>query len=906
MTSVLQPTFAAGEISPSASARTDIARYFTGLKLCRNFMVMPYGGVRNRPGTKFVCEVKDSTKLCRLIPFQFNDVQTYVLQFGDQNVRVIKDGGQVLDSIVQFLKNGTFDTDIANWTTLSGAPAWDAGRIRLVSLVAGACRVTQQITGLIVGVRYTYTFTITANGSFQVGTASGTGDLVSLALGGVTRTGTFVATQTTAWITLSNNGSPGSDTWFDNITIVGKTNDQSQIIYAYELAIPYGQDDLAQLNYTQSADVMTIAHPSYKPRELSRLAHDNWTTAEINLAPRIAAPASATATTLGGTGVQQTWRYQVTAVLDDGNTIDESLPVTSGTVNVFADTMAAKVVWPAVTGASYYIVYKDNAGAGIYGFIGRATALEFTDRNITATKNDTPPNGNDPFVGANKYPGAVGYYQQRLVFAGSNDNPQTVWMSKTGLFKNFGYSIPNKDDDAITFTIASTQVNRMRHLLGLKKLLGLTTGGEWVFSGADTGLSAKTVQASQEGYDGSAVVPPVVVGNSAVYVQARGNRVSSFGYSLNADGFAATDLTIFSAHLFRGHTLTNVAYQKIPDSIVWYVRSDGKLLGLTYLPDQQLVGWHWHDTDGFVESIACIPEGQEDALYMVVRRTVNGVQRRYVERMVSRQMLSVEDSFFVDSGLTYDGRNSDTGKTLAITGGSTWKSPEVVTLTAAGHAPFTAASIGVRYALTRVIEEYDSDPVTSIVRVEVVGYTSPTVVTAKLLIVCPDVLRGVVTSTWSRQVKTLSGLGHLEGKQVSILADGNVQPQKVVIAGSVTLQSHAGIVHVGLPYLSDMETLDIESKDARETMLDKKIAVTRLTVVVEESRGIFAGADKDQLYEHKPGRDSYELPIELLTGQAAINIPNDWSGKGRVFIRQADPLPLTVLAVIPEVTFGGS
>lgn len=779
MSSVLQPTFAAGELSPSASARTDIARYYTGLKLCRNFMVMPYGGVRNRAGTTFVCEVKDSTKRCRLIPFQFNDVQTYVLAFGDLNMRVIKDGGQVL---------------------YSAGPS------------------------------------------------------------------------------------------------VGQP---------FELALPYTQNDLSLLNFTQSADVMTFAQPSYKPRELSRLAHDNWTTAEISLAPRIAAPASATAVSAGGGGVQQAWRYQVTAVLDDGNTLDESLPATSNSIISFADTAVATITWPAVAGATYYIVYKDNAGAGIYGFIGRATALTFTDNNITAVKTDTPPNGNDPFVGAGNYPGAVGYYQQRLVFAGSDLSPQTVWMSKTGLFKNFGFSTPNKDDDAITFTIASREVNRMRHLLGLRKLLGLTSGGEWTFSGADTGLTAKTVQASQEGYDGSAIVPPVVVGNSAVYVQARGSRVSSFGYSLNADGFAADDLTLFSAHLFRGRELTNVAYQKIPDSIVWYVRDDGILLGLTYLPEQQLVGWHWHDTDGFVESIACVPEGQEDALYMVVRRTINGVQKRYIERMASRQITSIEDAFFVDCGLTYDGRNTDSAKTFTLSGGSTWLFPEVVTMTAVGHAPFTLGSVGFDYSFKRETMDENGDPVTEIVRVEVVGYTSTSVVTVKLLVICPESLRGTAVSTWARQVKTLSGLGHLEGKTVSILTDGSVHPQRVVTGGSVALQEAAGIAHVGLQYFSDMETLDLELKNANETVQDKKIAVTSLTVVVEESRGILAGTNKNQLYEAKTNRYEYEPPIELLTGQAQIIIPNTWQNKGRVFIRQADPLPLSVLAVIPEVTIGG-
>lgn len=779
MSSVLQPTFAAGELSPSASARTDIARYYTGLKLCRNFMVMPYGGVRNRPGTEFVCEVKDSTKRCRLIPFQFNDVQTYVLAFGDLNMRVIKDGGQVL---------------------YSSGPS------------------------------------------------------------------------------------------------IGQP---------FELALPYTQSDLDLLNYTQSADVMTFVHPGYKPRELNRLAHDNWTTAEISLAPRIAAPASVTAVSAGGGGVQQTWRYQVTAVLDDGNTLDESLPATSNSIVISVAAAVATLSWPAVAGATYYIVYKDNAGAGIYGFIGRATTLAFEDNNITAVKTDTPPNGNDPFVGAGNYPGAVGYYQQRLAFAGSDLNPQTVWMSKTGLFKNFGFSIPSKDDDSITFTIASTEVNRMRHLLGLRKLLGLTSGGEWTFSGADTGLTAKTVQASQEGYDGSATVRPVVVGNSAVYVQARGARVSSFGYSINADGFASDDLTLFSAHLFRGRELTNVAYQKIPDSIVWYVRDDGILLGLTYLPEQQLVGWHWHDTDGFVESIACVPEGGEDVLYMVVRRTINGVQKRYIERMASRQVTTIEDAFFVDCGLTYDGRNTDASKTFTLSGGSTWQFPEVVTMTAVGHAPFTVGSVGFNYSLKRDIKDDNGDTTTDTVRVEVVGYTSTSVVTVKLLIVCPESLRGYAVPKWARQVKTLSGLGHLEGKTVSILADGSVHPQRVVTGGAITLQEYAGIAHVGLPYFSDMETLDLELKNANETVLDKKIAVTSLTVVVEESRGIMAGKDKNSLYPHKTGRDTYEAPIELLTGQAQIPISNNWSSKGRVFIRQSDPLPLSVLAVIPEVTIGG-
>ncbi|MCF4994213.1 hypothetical protein GIW70_19960 [Pseudomonas syringae] len=336
MTSILQPTFAAGELSPSASARTDIARYYTGLKLCRNFMVMPYGGVRNRPGTRMICEVADSTKLNRLIPFQFNDEQTYILQFGDQLMRVIKDGGQVLFS------SGPFE----------GFP--------------------------------------------------------------------------------------------------------------YQINMPYTQYDLKQLNYTQSADLMTFAHPSYKPRDLGRLAHDNWLSAEINLAPRILPPASATATPTAGTGTNtQVWRYQITAVLDDGNSIDESIPVTSNAVTVFPDTASATIVWPAVPGATYYIVYKDNAGAGIYGFIGRATALTFI--RLTGLNFTNDSTGNTFRVHNFSRDGRSGrYVSQDVIDKTTAGCYAFIWALGTNDVTGYDAAAQIAFDQRIDWIIAAAATNRTR------------------------------------------------------------------------------------------------------------------------------------------------------------------------------------------------------------------------------------------------------------------------------------------------------------------------------------------------------------------------------------------------------------------------------------------------------------
>jgi len=767
-TSTIQPSFAAGELAPSLYARVDLARYQTGLRLCSNFFVMPYGGVKNRPGTVFVNETKGSG-VARLIPFQFNDEQTYVLEFGNLYMRVYKDGG-VIES------------------------------------------------------------------------------------------------------------SPG---------------------VPYEIATPFTAAQLFELNYTQSADVMILVHPAHAPRQLSRLGHDNWTLGTISFVPSISAPTGLSGSPRsGGSGDTTTYRYVVTAVADS-EVPEESLPSASVSVTSWDNKAGASLSWSAVSGADYYNVYKDSNSSGIYGFIGKADGLTFNDINIAPVKTDTPPTGNNPFVGAGNYPGAVGYYQQRLCFAGSDKSPQTVWMSKTGNFRNFGYATPVKDDDSITFTIASRQVHRFRHILPLRQLLGLTTGGEWVVSGGESGITPKTVKADIQSYNGVSKIPPIVINDSAIYVQQRNNAVSSLAYTFEADGFSGDDLTKFSPHFFRGHTLVDWAYQQIPDRLVWAARNDGALLGMTFLPEEQLLAWHQHHTDGFVESVCSIAEGQMDALYLLVRRTINGVTKRYVERMAARDIEDAEDAFFVDCGLTYDGRNKNAAATLTLSGGADWKYPQTVTVTAAGHAPFSAGSVGRTYRL-RVGTE--------MVRVEVTAYTSSTVVTAKLLEICPESLRGVAVSDWALMAETISGLGHLEGKTVSVLTDGDVHPQRVVSGGSISLQHVSAVVHAGLPYVAEMETLEIDWADkSSATQLDKRKVITSVTAFLEASRNFWAGPKRGaKLYETKPEyRETYDSPVAATTGITELKIQSVWQESGRVYIQQPDPLPLTILALIPEITISG-
>ncbi len=682
----------------------------------------------------------------------------------------------------------------------------------------------------------------------------------------------------------------------------------------FELSTPYTLADLPQLSYTQSADVMTFVHTSYRPRELKRFANDNWTMTEATYLPKTAAPASATATASTGTGTIVQWRYQVTAVYDDANSIEESLPVASNAVNVYASDLQAALSWTAVPGATYYNVYKDNSGAGVYGFAGRATGTGLADRNITPTKTDTPPSGIDPFVGAGNYPGAVGYFQQRRVYGGTLNRPQTSYFSRTGAFNNYGYSSPIKDDDAITWTMASTEVNRILAYLPLRYLLTMTSGAEWLIDGTTAGFTSKTINGTPQSYNGSGFVPPLVLNDTALYLNGRGQTVATLNYSLESDGVASDDITLWSTHLFRDYAIVDWTYQKLPDSIVWAVRADGVLIGLTYLRKQDVVAWHRHETDGFVESISCIPEGQFDTVYMVVRRTIGGVTKRYIERLASRDIpliagtskRDVAQAYFVDAGLSYQGWNT-TANTYTLTNGTDWKYPETLSIISASGTGFTSADIGRQIHMR--------DPASlELLRLDITAVISPGQVDVIPGSIVPIGLRDKPTTNWALALRRFSNLDHLEGKAVAILADGNVvgtntpgDENLIVAGGQVTLPNHAAVAHIGLPYTSDLQTLRINIS-GQETLVDKHKTVNSVTVIVEESRGIFAGKDfdDDSLYELKQRDDEgYNSPVDMLSGVAKILITNDWDSQGQVCIRQEDPLPLTILGIIPELTIAG-
>lgn len=411
---------------------------------------------------------------------------------------------------------------------------------------------------------------------------------------------------------------------------------------------------------------------------------------------------------------------------------------------------------------------------------------------------------------------------------------------------------------------------------------------------------------SSQGSNGSSNVPPIAVANIALFVQEKGSVVRDLAYSFDVDGYQGNDLTILANHLFQKHSIVDWCFSIVPYSSAFCIRDDGKLLVMTYLRDQQVFAWAPQSSTGKYESTCSISEGNEDAVYFVVNRTVNGQTVRYIERLSSRLFTSDEDAFFVDSGLSYDGRNTS-DRTMTITGGSgEWDYRAEYTISVSGGAYFTSSDVGsqLQFPYTGT-DPGTGDEVSKELRCDIISVTSNTAVVVRANRNVPPSLRNVATTNWQMARRTFGGLSHLEGQTVNILSDANVEPQKVVSGGAVTLESPGAVVHIGLPITAEFETLDINI-NGQETLLDKKQVIPSVTLVVNASRGIWATTPGGKWYEY-PQREFefYDDPVDDATGKVEVKLDSNWGKNGRVRIRQLDPLPLSVLAVIPRLTVGG-
>jgi hypothetical protein len=613
-----------------------------------------------------------------------------------------------------------------------------------------------------------------------------------------------------------------------------------------EIVTTYSVTEIFEINFVQSADVLFLAHKNHEPAKLTRTTATTFTLTDIAFVDGPYLDENITTTTI--TASANTGTVTLTASAD--------LFVSGHVGALFQFRERVEIgheAWAASTSYAQNALVHHNGnlykktdsgsdssgtqppvhleGTETYGVIDwqyQHSGTGFV--KITAVTNATTATAvvqehnflvlpavatsgttqwsEGSFSAKNGFPRAVAFYEERLYFAGTTAQPQTIFGSVTADFEN--HTPGTEDDAAINVTIASDQVNVIKHMIPGRFLQIMTTSAEFTLSGG-TGTTAVTptnVNVLRETTFGSGDVRPLRAGASTIMIQKGGEKVKEVTFSLDTDGLVGRDLTVLGEHLARGG-LTDMVWQQEPELILWFVRGDGTLIGLSYDPANNTIGWHQHPLggSGVVESITAIPSGTEDQVYLSVKRTIDSSVVRHIVFMKSIYFnQDVEDAFYVDSGITYDG-----SATTSIT-----------------------------------------------------------------------------------------GLDHLEGETVQILADGSTHPDKTVSSGAITLDRSASKVHVGLSYNSLVETMRLEA-GAEDGIAQGKIKrIHGATVRFLDTVGAEVGPDTDNL-DRIPFRDSsmsMDTAVPLFNGDKEISFPSGYDNDSQVVVRQSQPLPMTIVAIM--------
>lgn len=841
----LQRSFAGGELTEQLFGRLDLGKFQTGLSLCRNFIVTPQGPIDNRAGFEFVRATKDNGVAC-LIPFTYSTDQTLVIEMGAGYFRFHTQGATVLDGSDPYeVANDYAEADLFD---IHYVQSGDVLTLTHPSYPPRELRRSGATDWALVDITFVPTIDAPA-----APTATGGGP------GGGTPVLESYVTTAVATGTLEESLPSPADSVTIDLSEDGNYVDIEPSAVAG--AIRYNVYKLVSglYGFIGQTDGSAFRDDNIAPdvSQTPPLANDPFATGAIASVP----------VTAGGTGYA--------TAPQTGGVIPNTVTVTAGgsgytsatasasggagsgaafTVNLAGDVVTSITV---TNGGSLYANPTITISGDGSGATATCTASDIVDHQVTLSVTDangedaqlravvqsgaitavqvlnggrgyTAPVVNiteaaggsgatfgDPVLsGTDVYPGAVAYFEQRRNFAGSDSRPQNIWMTRSGTESNMGYSIPTRDDDSITVRAAAREADTIRHLVPLGDLLALTSGGVHRIASTDNGaITPATISIKPQAFNGANNAQPIATSNAVLYAQARGGHVRELTYNWQQQGYASVDISILAPHLFDYHSIVQLAFGQAPRQVAWAVRDDGVLLGLTYAPEHDVRAWHQHTTDGLFESVAVVAEGDEDAVYVVVKRTINGSDVRYVERMHSRSFEALEDCFFVDAGLTYDG---------------------------------AAAT-------------------------------------------------------------TISGLDHLEGETVAVLADGGVEPPKVVSGGAITLEAAASKVHVGLPYDSDAGGMPLAIEGVQALGQGATKNINRAWLRVYQSSSIQAGPSLDKLktVRQRDTQVPYGSPPALVTGEVPLDFAPKWQQEGRWYVRQSDPLPLTILSIALEYATGG-
>ena len=743
----IQPAFTGGEISPDVASRVDIDKYQLALLQAENAVIRPYGAVTKRAGFLYCGATKKANKRAILWPFRFDVSLNYLLEFGDQYMRVWREGVYLNVELTTPFK----EEDLPQLRFVQS--------VDVLYITSGKYPVKRIL-------RY-------AENNWQIADM----DFIQPPMGDLNPTESLKVTPSATTgnaITLT-----ASAALFDSAD-VGNWMELSQRVAGASVSITSGTSSAIGVGSTWKI----ITHGTWKGTVTVESSTDGVTWLEERRY----------------TG-NEDYNPTETGTVDDFTFMRVKVSTNSGTCtcdfSAHAYTHTGYVQITAVSDSTH-------ATAKVKHRLGATTAT--AEWKFSAWDS----------VGG--YPSAATFFQDRLCFAGSDAYPQRVWMSKSGDYANFGVDKESgtvTDDSAVTADLLSLQSFRIHHMVAGNDLMLLTEGNEWTISGAETVTPSSITPRSQQSYGANDVIP-IRSGNRIVYVQRRGSIVRDMGYSYDTDSYAGMDLSLLVRHLVRGHELLGSAYAQEPDSLVYFVRDDGVLLCLTYLFEQKVYGWSHIVTDGEIESVCAVGEGNRDVVYIVVKREVNGSTVRYIERL----------AYAPETGEQQDYIMMDSAKV----------------------------------------------------------YTSNTAQT------------------------TITGLSHLEGREVLVMGDGYLFDPMTVENGTITLPQASKRVTVGLPYTMILEQPNIEMQTQSGTLQGREKTVSSAIFRLTQSFGGEAGPDANTLNEMIYDEGRLELGESVLySGDLNVTMAaGGFNKNGRVYLRHDKPYPITISAIIRAVTFGGT
>lgn len=835
-------SFAKGELSPRLKGRTDYKGYYDGCDTLMNQVVMPQGGTTRRPGTLYSAHVKTQSAAPKLVRFQFSITQAYMLEFGAGYIRVYRDQAPVINEL-----------------TVTGAANNGAGLIRLT--VADTTGLYDNNTAAVAAVGGVPN----ATGTWLIDVISGTTfDLLGSTFAGVYTTG-----------------------------------GTAEVIV--EIPTIYSAADIEKLSFTQSADLLYLATPLRPIYTLARNSHSRWVTNALTIFDGPYTPTNTTATTITPSGT--TGSVTLTASSTTGINANTGFQTTDigRAVRLLHTNWGWAIItaWTSTTVVTAFVQNGVTNGAAT-GF-GAATP---TAAWKLGKWSDTTG-----------FPWLITFWQQRFFAVGTNTEPNAIEGGQIADYQNFA---PTKADgtvidvNAVSWIMADQEVNAARWVSGagsaVTPQLGVgTDASEHVLQagGSAQALTPTSVQAYRETSLGAKAQSSAVRINKAVlFAGFSGRKLYEWVFNWQVNGYVGTDKTVEAEHITRGGGILDVTYQKSPYGVVWCRREDGGLIGMTYLPEQEVLAWHQHELGGdyygshpVVESIACMPsqDASYDELWLAIKRTINGSVVRTIEVMTAYfdDQLQ-EDAVFMDSSiqseLTFP---AATLVASAMTGSG-------VTFTASGGTPFVSGNVGS-------VLRYNGGVA------QITGFTSTTVLVGQWYRDATS-LEPQTVNNWSltEQFDSFSNLTHLVGQTVQILGDGaDLGTQVVDGSGEVELtagRGEASYATVGLPYLSRLVSMPWATQSAPSGQGRFKTIAT-LWIRMMQSLGCNVGRKVTDPMTQQVDYVSEPLQIRsaedfvgfappLFTGLYRLPLQGSHDMEGQILVDTEGPYPLTVLALV--------